>query len=130
MKKDADDLPRVEPSANGLGVRPVDVDIDTSGDVLVNGKGMSVSPDWRDMPLFRTPERLRHWKPGARGFERYPSCFGFGTGPFQQGAFAEGLTLEPDSATHGTVAPVRVMPMDDYQTALAATRPDWRIDEA
>lgn len=37
---------------------------------------------------------------------------------------------EPDSATHGTIAPARPVPLDDYQTALAATRLDWLIDEA
>ncbi len=89
---------------------------------------MSVSPNWRDLPLFRIPERLRSLKPGARGSNQ-TSCFRGGSGPFQQGTFAEGLTLEPDSATHGTIAPVRVMPLDDYQSALEATRPGWQVDE-
>ena len=57
MRKDADELPHIEQSANGLGVRPgIDVDVDRSGNVVLNGKGMSVSPGWRDMPLFRIPE--------------------------------------------------------------------------
>ncbi len=130
MGKDTDGLPRVEPSAKGLGVRPhVDIELDQGGDVLVNRKGMSVSPNWRDLPLFRIPARLKHLKPGARGSNE-TFCFCSGTGPFEQGDFAEGLTLEPDSATHGAIAPARVMPLSDYQTALAATRPDWRIDEA
>lgn len=56
MGKDTDGLPRVEPSAKGLGVRPhVDIELDQGGDVLVNGKGMSVSPNWRDLPLLRIP---------------------------------------------------------------------------
>jgi hypothetical protein len=129
MRKDADGLPHVEQSASGLGVRPgVDIDADPEGNVLVNGKGMSVSPDWRDLPLFRIPERLRHLKRGARGSNN-TFFFCSGTGPFQRGAFADGLTLEPDSATHGTIAPAQVMPLDDYQAALEATRPDWQVDE-
>lgn len=129
MRKDEDGLPHVDSSANGLGSRPrVDIDVDPQGDVLVNGKGMSASPNWRDLPLFRIPERLRHLKPGARGSNK-TSCFCSGTGPFQRGAFAEGLTPEPDSATHGTIAPARVMPLDEYQSALKATRPAWQVDE-
>jgi hypothetical protein len=129
MRRDADGLPHVEPSASGLGVRPgVDIDIDPNGDVLVNGKGMSVSPNWRDLPLFRIPERLRPLKPGARGSNN-TSCFRSGAGPFQREAFAEGLALEPDSATHGAIAPARVMPLGDYQSALETTRPDWQVDE-
>jgi hypothetical protein len=129
MRKDEDGLPHVEQSANGLGVRPgVDIDVDPQDNVLVNGKGMSVSPNWRDMPLFRIPERLRHLKPGARGSNN-TFCFCRGSGPFQRGAFAEGLMLEPDSTTHGTIAPDRVMPLGDYESALGATRPDWHVDE-
>jgi hypothetical protein len=129
MRKDADGFPHVEQSASGLGVRPaVDIDVDLHGNVLVNGKGMSVSPNWRDMPLFRIPERLRHLKPGARGSNK-TFCFRTGAGPFQRGGFAEGLTLEPDSATHGNIAPDRTVPFDDYQSALEATRPEWQVDE-
>ncbi len=129
MRKDEDGLPHVESSANGLGVRPgVDIDADPHGNVLVNGKGMSVSPNWRDLPLFRIPERLRNVKAGARGSNN-TFCFCSGTGSFERGAFAEGLTLEPDSATHGTIAPAQIMPLGEYQAALEATRPDWHIDE-
>jgi hypothetical protein len=129
MRKDADGLPLVEQSASGLGVRPgVDIDVDPRGDVLVNAKGMSVSPNWRDLPLFRIPERLRHLKPGARGSNN-TFCLCSGSGPFQRGDFAEGLTLEPDSAIHGTIAPARLMPLDDYRSALEATRPTWHVDE-
>jgi hypothetical protein len=130
MRKDEDGLPHVEQSASGLGMRPgVDIDVDPQDNVLINGKGMSVSPNWRGMPLFRIPERLRSLKPGARGSNN-TSCLCSGTGPVQRGAFAERLTLEPDSATHGTIAPARVMPLDGYQSALGATRPHWQIDEA
>ena len=110
-------------------MRPgVDVDLDAQGSVLVNRTGMSVNPAWRVMSIFRIPKRLRNIVPGARG-SNHTFCFRTGTGPFQQGAFAAGLTLEPDSATHGNVAPARVVPLAQYETDLAATRPDWLVDE-
>ncbi len=56
MCKDTDGLPRVEQSAKGLGVRPnLDIDLDPTCDVLANGKGTSVSPNWRNLLLFRIP---------------------------------------------------------------------------
>ncbi len=111
MRKDEDGLPHIEQSANGLGVRSgKDIDVDLDGNVLVNGKGMSVGPGWRELPLFRIPERLRHLKRGARGSNK-SFCFRSGTGPFVRGAFADGLTLEPDSPAHGTIAPALVVPL-------------------
>ena len=129
MREDKDGLPNVAPSATGLGVRTgVDIDLDPRGNVLVNGKGMSVSPDWRHVPLFRIPERLRHLKQGARGPNKN-SCFRYGTGTFERGHFAAGLTLEPDTPTHGTIAPAAPVPLSDYGDALAATRSGWEKDE-
>jgi hypothetical protein len=131
MRKDKDGLPHIERSASGLGVRldnNTDIDVDPDGTVLMDGKGMSVSPGWRELPLFRIPERLRHIKRGARG-SNSTFCFCSGTGPFVQGAFADGLTLEPDSPTHGTIAPSHAVPLADYEAALGATRPDWVEDE-
>jgi hypothetical protein len=46
-----------------------------------------------------------------------------------QGAFANGLTLAPDSATHGNVAPAQVVPLATYEADIAATRLDWQEDE-
>src|SRR6266478_4555076 len=56
-------------------------------------------------------------------------CFRMGHGAFVQGAFTNGLTLEPDAATHGNVAPAQVAPLVTYEADLAATRPDWQEDE-
>jgi hypothetical protein len=89
MRKDEDGLPHIERSASGLGVRldnNKDLDVEPDGTVLVNGKGMSVSPGWRELPLFRIPERLRHIKREARG-SNHTFCFHSGTGPFVQGVF-------------------------------------------
>src|SRR5439155_22000762 len=122
MKKDPDGLPTV--SQTNLGVRPgVDVDLDAQNNVLVNGKGMSVAPNWRNINRNRVPKRLRSIVPGAGGSNN-TFCFRTGNGAFVQGAFANGLSLEPNSATHGNVAPAQVVPLATYEANIAATRPD------
>lgn len=127
MRKDADNLPTV--SQTSLGVRPgTDVDLDAQNNALVNGKGMSVAPNWRNININRIPKRLRPLLAGARGSNTW-FCFRTGSGPFQQGGFATGLTLEPDSETHGNVAPIQVVPLTMYEADLAATRSDWVEDE-
>jgi hypothetical protein len=127
MRKEPDGLPTV--SQTSLGVRPgVDVDVDAQHNVLVNGKGMSVAPNWRDINVNRIPKRLRPIVPGVGGSNN-TFCFRTGTGAFVQGFFANGLTLEPDSATHGNVVPAQVVPLDTYEADIVATRPDWQVDE-
>lgn len=129
MKKGDDNLPTVEQSAKGLGVRAgVDIDVDGNGNVVLNGKGMSVSPNWRVVSVLRIPRRLRYKVPGARGSNN-TFCFRTGDGPFQREAFAAGLELAPDSATHGCIAPTQVVLLGDFENALAATRPTWQVDE-
>ena len=89
---------------------------------------MSVAPNWRNVSRNRIPKRLRSIVPGARGSNN-TFCFRTGDGAFLQGVFANGLTLEPDSATHGNVAPAQVVPLATYEADIAATRPDWQEDE-
>lgn len=127
MRKEPDGLPTL--SQTSLGVRPgIDNDLDAQNNVLVNGKGMSVAPNWRDININRVPKRLRPILPGAGGSNN-TFCFRAGSGAFVQGGFANGLTLEPDSATHGNVAPAQVVPLATYETDIAATRLDWQEDE-
>jgi hypothetical protein len=129
MRQERDGLPAVQQASSALGVRPgADISLDPQGNVIVNGQGMSVNPHWRDASILRIPKRLGHLVPGARGSNNQ-FCFCTGTGPFQRGAFAAGLTLEPDSATHGNVAPAHVVPLAQYEADLAATRPNWQVDE-
>ena len=125
-KSDGDEFPRIGPT--DLGVRLADVDVDSAGNVIVNGKGMSVAHDWRRIFVGRLPKRLRSIVPGARGANS-DHCFRMGFGPFLQGSIANGLTLEPDSAKHGNVAPELSVPMATYEADLAATRADWEVDE-
>lgn len=130
MKKSDDDKPLVEPTASGLGVRPNhDIDLDVSGNAIANRKGMSVGPNWRDLPLHRIPKRLRPLAPGARGSDA-TFCFVYGDGPFQDSPVTADLELACDSATHGTVAPYQTVPLLQYEGALEATRNDWTNDEA
>jgi hypothetical protein len=127
MRKDPDALPTVSPTS--LGVRPgVDIDLNDQHNVLVNGKGMSVAPNWRDINVNRVPKRLRPIVPGAGGSNN-TFCFRTGNGPFVQGPFAKGLTLERDSTKHGNVAPAKLVPLGMYVGDIAATRPDWQEDE-
>jgi hypothetical protein len=127
MRKELDGLPTLNQTS--LGVRPgVDIDLDSQNNVLVNGKGMSVAPNWRDININRIPKRLRPKMPGAGG-SNSTFCFRAGAGAFVQGVFANGLTLEPDSATHGNVAPAQVVPLPTYEADIAATRPEWQEDE-
>jgi hypothetical protein len=130
MKRDDDSLPTVELSAKGLGVRPgTDVDVDQQDHVIVNGKGMSVAPNWRVLPLWRIPKRLRAKVPGAIA-PNNTYCFRTGTGPFLAEPFAPGLELVPDSPTHGNLAPAKSVPLVQYLGDLAATRANWQIDES
>jgi hypothetical protein len=92
---------------------------------------MSVAPAWRQLPLHLVPRRLKGLRPAAVG-KNSLAIYRKGDGPFVQGPFADGLRLYPDpsKSNHGVVEPVRVMPLQEYQAALAATRSDWSIDEA
>lgn len=133
MLADEDKLPRVGSNGASLGVRlppdkNADVDCDQSGQVLLNQKGMSVSPRWRDLPPFRIPQRLKGKSPGARGSDA-SFCYSYGTGPFQNNKFADGLQLIPDRPNHGVVVPLRLVKFQQYEEDLAATRPEWVIDE-
>jgi hypothetical protein len=125
MKRENDNKPKVGQTSCELGVRPNEVDTDGQGNALVNEKGRSVAPEWRDLPIFFIPPRLGT---GGRGKNSH-SCFRRGAGAFQQGACGNGLELMPDSPVHGVVRPDQVVPLADYLKNLADTREEWEIDE-
>jgi hypothetical protein len=97
MKKADDGKPVVDVSGKGLGVRGtpvigvVDVDLDHSGNVILNGKGLSVAPAWRGLPYFLVSKRLQAAFPGARG-SRDLFVLRLGTPPLPMGQ------LLPDSS--------------------------------
>jgi hypothetical protein len=135
MKREpVDNLPVVgSTSSSELGARPgIDITVDVAGNVVLDARGMSVAPGWRNLKITRIPKRLRHIVPGAKGPDS-TSCFTMGVGPFQNGVVANGLELIPDQGrapvTHGVIAPVRVVPLAQYQTDLKNTRDVWQIDE-
>ena len=135
MRKDEDGKPTVKAGADGLGVRAGlecrrnDVDVDDLSNVVLNRKGMSVAPRWRDLPYFRIPERLKPEIPTARGkSELY--CFTMGDGIFSNGPVSDRLELNVDSSAHGVVAPSSSVSIEQFQSDLAATREFWSVDEA
>lgn len=129
-------LPHVAPSAASLGVRlppdkHADINVDRFGLVEPGTGGMSVSPEWRFLPVHRIPRRLRMKFPRAAG-KNDLFIWRMGEGPFTSGSFTEHLMLRLDPEKpqkHGFVEPVVRMAVADYQQALARTRGYWRIDE-
>jgi hypothetical protein len=114
MREDAAGGPGVGSTARQLGVRPnVDIPV-LNGQVSPFTGGLSVAPDH--------PANLHRLR-------RPPAYGGTGKDPVwclalnQVGA---DLQFRQDSATHGLLQPRRIMSLDDFQLALAATKPLWR----
>ena len=125
--------PKVGPSKKTLGVQVGmnpndDVSPDADGNVAPGRGGMSVAPTWRALPPHRIPSRLRAKCPKALGNDSYV-CWRMGSGPFESARFISCLQLRIDSVVHGTVEPDRMMPLERFQAALAATREEWIVDE-
>jgi len=135
MKKAINDKPIVDATGKGLGVRVepvngvVDIDVDDEGMVLLNGKGMSVAPAWRDLPIHLISKRLRGIFPAARGGTGL-YCFSSGEGDFATGEVSDSLTLIVDQPSHGVVAPSTEMSIAQYQNALSTTQDNWNLDES
>ncbi|HEY2154842.1 MAG TPA: hypothetical protein VGH33_04385 [Isosphaeraceae bacterium] len=132
MKQAEDGKPVVEASAKGLGVRVTgvrDVDLDDQGNVVLDGKGMSVAPELSKLLPHLIPRRLRHRFPKAA---ESPGlyCFTMGVGSFSNGPMTDDLELQVDSPSHGVVAPRHLVPLDRYQADLASTRDAWTVDES
>ncbi|MGL4551983.1 MAG: hypothetical protein ACRC33_12460 [Gemmataceae bacterium] len=136
MKKDLADptRPLVAPRFCCLGVRLQEVTIvppgDPAGVVQADGKGMSVTADWRNLPPEIIPEELEDDENGARGKKMAVFVHGNGTGPFAAAPVAVGLEmrLKPGRTDSGNVCPVAAVTLADFQAALAGTAPGWVID--
>jgi len=134
MRRADDGKPTVDATGKGLGVRGtpvnaiVDVDLDAQGNVVLNGKGMSVGPAWRELPYFLVSKRLKSKFPAARGAADL-FCFTMGDGPFRDEKIAPGLALKVDSPKHGSVVPQQRVSLQQFQADLAGTRDSWIVDE-
>jgi hypothetical protein len=130
--------PVIGRSATALGVRvppsqPTDITPDAAGNVHPGSGGMSVVSGWRHLKPWRIPLHLRPVFPAAAGRSVGLRCWRMGTGTFGlAGPAAPGLAFAPDprDPNHATLEPDRVMALADYEAALAATAPQWVIDEA
>ena len=131
--------PKIERSANGLGVRidgeSADVGVQADGSLKAGKEGMSVAPLSKFLPRFRVYRGLEHIVEGAKSPNANLRIWCMGEGPFQREIAAPDLMLIPDPpiegvVKHGVMAPERDMPITDYEAALANTQAQWIIDEA
>ena len=128
MEQDGE-YPMVGDTSNRLGVRAgTDLAVDEHGSVRPGKGGMSVAPEWKLLPYFLIPKRLRPLVPAARGTNAR-RCWKMGEGLFEPGDVAEGLTLRPDRPGHGVVEPRELTSLGAFQAALAATRESWTDGE-
>lgn len=134
MLMDADGKPVTGRVRDSLGVRVPpdkrpDIVPDASGSVQPGTGGMSVAPALTDLPYFLVPLRLQGLVPNASGSnDKY--VWRSGEGPFAGGVVAADLQLVVTKPWHGAVGPDRTMPLQQFESALAATRSDWIVDES
>jgi len=131
--------PRIGNDTCELGVRPpghpvnADVNVDASGNVMLDGGGMSVFPsivpaDLKRIPKRLIPVRLAGKVPGAAGDDDM-KIWMTGTGAFASGPMTPTLALNVTGRSHGTICPAHAMSLNDLQTNLATTQPDWTVEE-
>jgi hypothetical protein len=118
MRSDSDGQPRLGRAARDLGVRIegrfADLPVAADGSVRPGTGGMSVAvDDARHLPKPRRPRSL-----GGEGRDPVFSL--------QSGAFPESLSLHVDRRPHALVEPALPCLLNDYERALASTRPSWR----
>jgi len=134
MRKDPADpsRPLVGTQSKCLGVRThgkySDIDIDSTGIVELNRKGLSVSSTWRILAPHLIPEELDDGLIGASG--KGMEVFVLGSGPFIEGpvTVALELCLKPWTSESGNICPIVSVEISQYQADLAATRSNWIID--
>jgi len=123
MTPNADGLPTVGRTARSLGVRSSDVTVGRGGWVEPGTGGMSVAPGspW-NLPHHRRPRSLGR---GSTGHDE-DRVFEISEGR----VVAESLVVRPDGRRpelHAFVEPATRMQLGEYETALAATRPAWKV---
>ncbi len=138
--KEKDGKPMLGASGSTLGVRSPggagkpDIAPDAAGNVIPGTGGMSVSPSVRQLldrlPPGLIPRRLKPLAPDAVGSNNI-FVWRMGEGPFAAANITTRLALRPDpqDAGHGLIEPAGPMPLEEYVSALAATRDEWTVDE-
>jgi hypothetical protein len=132
MTRDEDGKPLIGATARTLGVR-IRPEREAGGDIpIVEGfvtsgtGGMSVSPEWWLLPVWRIPRRYDILGKGFVGQGKVEdACWRMGDGSFTDGTVSDRLRLSVDKPTHGTLQPSERMHIDEYQAALAETRDSW-----
>lgn len=121
-------LPLVGTERNMLGVRPGEIEVDDDN-VCLEAGGMSVNVCLCGIPPLILPRHLSLSRivRGAKGDDDRREGFHMGEGPFVQSPVADRLRLRPGNHKHGFVEPDRVMPLTEYQEALAATQNQWHV---
>ena len=129
------ELPKVEQSANGLGVRTEGEHADIvvrDGMVTPDHGGMSVAPALDRLPFHRVPLEFRTQLRSASCKDPNQAVWTMGSGPFERESVATGLMLRPDEPNsagmvkHGVVEPSEVMSLTAYHECLAETAGSWR----
>lgn len=140
MKSDGNPpLPIVGDGAKYLCLRTKDLPPDTDGNAVPDQGGLSVVSSMQGLrirmqrgkfPPTMVPRRLADQGilPGAIG-KNDIVVFALGNGAFEEGVIAENLKLVPDVDHHGTIQPDRVMPYEQYRTAIHETKNLWRDGE-
>lgn len=141
MKQADDGKPVVGSRFGELGVRPRDMEENPLGEAHPGNGGMSVQPSLGALAQRKysrfVPSRIQDTNPLFRGAtgpdDQY--IWTMGSGPFVDSAVTADLNLHCDSPApngfvdHGVIEPARMLTLDDFQHALAATRSDWNMEE-
>lgn len=135
MKRAGDGLPVVGTNSKELGVRVppnkhADIDLDANDCIVLNGKGLSVAADWRELLPHLIPRRLKSLSPDASGANTL-ACYRMGSGAFAAGAVNNDLSLvlKQGNSQAGNIVPNQSVHRDRFQALLAATRNEWTVDE-
>jgi len=127
------DKPLVGDKGRHLGVRvPQDIEPAQDGTVCPDIGGMSVAPSIAELPAHRIPVRLRARHPKAMGNTNdVVWCHGEGDWAESVVSCDLNLRLDPSNpSTHGLVEPAKMMRLEAYRDALAATRDQWTNAES
>lgn len=100
-----------------LGVSDTDVRLDENGDVIVDGSGMSCTPD--------DPKTgPKHRVPVACGGESPDTLFAIDQGVVNS---TDGIKVNQDASNHANITNTRLMPLEDFRNRVKSTAPSWEL---